>query len=245
MEKKYGIAEIFTSVQGEGMYTGTRMHFIRFSGCSVGKKLTDEERPKFLAKEEPHWEYLHAQLPVYREKCTLYDGREFLCDTNFQTSKAMSVQEIMDTIPVGVIHICLTGGEPLDRDLSPLLDELKKKGCVVHIETSGTVHISNVSFPADVLKALIDGWVWITVSPKYGVLDEVLDLANEIKLLVDEDFDLERLPSKVHEHSLVWVQPVNREWTIDGENVKRCLKILEQKPQWRISTQMHKIWNVR
>jgi organic radical activating enzyme len=34
----YDIAERFKSVQGEGTYTGTPMAFIRFVGCSVGKK---------------------------------------------------------------------------------------------------------------------------------------------------------------------------------------------------------------
>lgn len=36
---KYQIAEKFKSVQGEGVYAGTPMAFIRFTGCSVGKKI--------------------------------------------------------------------------------------------------------------------------------------------------------------------------------------------------------------
>lgn len=35
----YEIAELFHSVQGEGVYTGTPMTFIRFTGCSVGKRI--------------------------------------------------------------------------------------------------------------------------------------------------------------------------------------------------------------
>lgn len=35
----YKIAEKFKSVQGEGMYCGTPMAFIRFVGCSVGKTI--------------------------------------------------------------------------------------------------------------------------------------------------------------------------------------------------------------
>lgn len=34
----YEIAELFHSIQGEGVYTGTPMTFIRFTGCSVGKR---------------------------------------------------------------------------------------------------------------------------------------------------------------------------------------------------------------
>jgi 7-carboxy-7-deazaguanine synthase len=36
---KYPIAERFKSIQGEGLYTGTPMAFIRFVGCSVGKNV--------------------------------------------------------------------------------------------------------------------------------------------------------------------------------------------------------------
>ena len=35
---KYPVVERFKSLQGEGMYAGTPMAFIRFVGCSVGKK---------------------------------------------------------------------------------------------------------------------------------------------------------------------------------------------------------------
>lgn len=35
----YRVAEKFKSIQGEGLYAGTPMAFIRFAGCSVGKKV--------------------------------------------------------------------------------------------------------------------------------------------------------------------------------------------------------------
>lgn len=35
----YQVAEKFKSIQGEGLYAGTPMAFIRFVGCSVGKKI--------------------------------------------------------------------------------------------------------------------------------------------------------------------------------------------------------------
>jgi organic radical activating enzyme len=35
----YQVAERFKSIQGEGVYAGTPMAFIRFVGCSVGKKV--------------------------------------------------------------------------------------------------------------------------------------------------------------------------------------------------------------
>jgi 7-carboxy-7-deazaguanine synthase len=237
-EKKYGIAETFTSLQGEGLYAGTRMHFIRFSGCSVGKPLTDAERGEYLLATDP--ESQRAGLPVltnmpkYQEKCTLYDGRNFMCDTNFQTAKAMSIMELIEEIPDGVERVCLTGGEPLDRDLNPLLDELQDRDIKIHLETSGTKLLTR--------SREID---WVAVAPKKDALWKMLDEADEIKLLVDEKFEVGILPMVIINHPLVWLQPVNYEWEINFENVKRCLKLIEQNPEWRLSTQMHKIWKVR
>jgi len=39
MTSSYIVAERFKSIQGEGLYAGTPMAFIRFVGCSVGKKV--------------------------------------------------------------------------------------------------------------------------------------------------------------------------------------------------------------
>jgi organic radical activating enzyme len=255
LDKKYGIAETFTSLQGEGLYTGTIMHFIRFSGCSVGKKLTEEEKGKFLMKFDIESQRkglpVINNLPAYQEKCTLYDGREFLCDTNFQTAKAMSVRELIAEIPDGVERICLTGGEPLDRGLAPLLDTIAEVTQMsVHIETSGTVDFRKV-YPEFHQTMQIgkrvsgEGWLWITVAPKKGVLPEMLEMANEIKLLVDETFEVDNIPNTIFSHPLVWLQPVNYENAVNQSNVKICLGLLEKYPSWRMSTQMHKLWHVR
>lgn len=234
--QKFGIAETFTSLQGEGLYTGTRMHFIRFAGCSVGKKLTEAEHFKFQALEK-------EPLPLYREKCTLYDGRNFLCDTNFQTSKAMDIPELLDEIPPDVRRVCFTGGEPLDRNLVPLIENiLENTGMTIHIETSGTKEVPQILYKPE------NGGgerVWLTVAPKAGVFSHVLALANEVKLLVDKDFNPHNLPPVILEHPLVWLQPVNCEWEVDQENIQRCINWFKMFPNWRMSTQMHKIWKVR
>jgi organic radical activating enzyme len=86
---------------------------------------------------------------------------------------------------------------------------------------------------------------WITVSPKEGVLTSALARADEIKLLVDARFNLERARALVGNHSLVYLQPVNSEHDLDAANVNRCLSILAEAPRWRISIQLHKVWRVR
>src|SRR4051812_2738266 len=94
----YPISEIFTSPQGEGLYTGMMMTFIRLAGCSVGRPYPKE---KYVVL--PHCEFkciggdpdmghgpncAYAKsthvLPIYTEQCTLYDGRTFACDTDYR-----------------------------------------------------------------------------------------------------------------------------------------------------------------
>lgn len=241
--KKYPIAERFLSVQGEGLYTGTPMYFIRFAGCSVGKKITTEEGDALRCS-------VLDSVPIYREKCTIYDGREFICDTDFRTKEVMTVDEIVASIPTDVRRVCLTGGEPLDQPLSPLLDVLAfhARNISVHIETSGTKDIVGAyeSFSyADLRPEDDGGWIWLTVSPKKGALPLMLRQASEIKLLVDGGFDVSKLPTEVLEHDLVWIQPVNELNEIDQTNLQRCLDLLREHPSWRLSMQAHKIWKVR
>lgn len=236
---KYHISELFTSPQGEGLYTGTLMHFIRTSGCTVGKPIKDDTAKEWMLKGKGvkmNDAYPNQVLPVWQEECTTYDGRKFLCDTDFRSKNKMTVDEIVKTIPEGVEHVCITGGEPLMHDLSHLTDFLDTLDKQIHIETSGTLplKVGATKLP-----------IWITVSPKFGVLPEMLDRADEIKLLVDEDFDVNKLPPEVLVHPLVFIQPVNETSDIDYENVRRCLEIQQSFPEWRISMQMHKLWHVR
>jgi len=236
-DKKYPVAEIFTSPQGEGLYTGTLMTFIRLAGCSVGKKFPTEM-------------YHDTDFPVYLEQCTTYDGRAFCCDTDFRTKSVMSLKDIMKQIPDDVVHVCITGGEPLIHDLSPLIAFLiarqtnaKVYGPFIHIETSGTVSLSSY-----IAECIENGIIWLTVSPKLGVLPDVLDLADEVKLLVDDDFDESKLPvgkwqDKVG--TIVWIQPINGEKSIHARNMGKVLGLQKRHSLWRISSQMHKIWSVR
>jgi organic radical activating enzyme len=48
---KYFIQETFTSLKGEGLYTGVPMHFIRLSGCNLNCEFCDTEYTKMESKE--------------------------------------------------------------------------------------------------------------------------------------------------------------------------------------------------
>jgi len=98
------------------------------------------------------------------------------------------------------------------------------------------------------MAALRDETLWLTVSPKAPLLVEQLWFADEIKLLVDSQFNLEeadRVVAYAGAEAIVWIQPINTEWELDRSNLAQCLALLQQRPTWRLSSQMHKIWKVR
>lgn len=219
MPLKLPIAEMFHSVQGEGLYSGTPMTFIRLAGCSVGRAGLPEAPVLKTAKTA--WQ------------CQTFDGRCFWCDTDFHKYYEAAAEEILDHVTEG--HVCVTGGEPLihQQRIDALFDLCQLREKKMHLETSGTIAWRK---PQE---------VWMTVSPKFGVLTEMIDQANEIKLLVDKDFPIEKVPGAVFKHPLVYVQPINEELKISAENLRLCYKLLGQQPQWRLSIQLHKVLGVR
>jgi 7-carboxy-7-deazaguanine synthase len=225
----YPIAEKFVSPQGEGRFTGTLMQFIRFAGCTVGKPFTNQERAE-------------QQLPIYQERCTTYDGRSFACDTDYRVTERLTVAEIVKwTVSHNVKFVLFTGGEPLMRDVSPLVRALKHEAFEIHVETSGTIR-------PDLNQSFWRNLDWVCCSPKKGFLDAYADngIANEFKLLVDEDFDWDKVPRSIQRKpSKICFSPINDEKTINQANVQRCLQLQREHPASRVTMQMHKLWQVR
>lgn len=229
----FPIAEIFVSPQGEGEHTGRLMQFIRLAGCTVGENF----KPGEVTQEM-------GELHVYQKKCTLYDGRTFACDTNYQLAKKMTIMELVDLVIASrVKHVCLTGGEPLmHKQIAKLINALLIVARV-HIETSGTIPIDN----KELEEALIASYV--SISPKKGFRDEYMTipmLTNEIKVLVDDKFKWHDLPEVIrYNPRKVFLQPVNYEMAVNRDNMQRVLELQRSYTSIRVSTQMHKIWNVR
>ena len=228
-EAKWPIAECFKSPQGEATFAGTYMAFIRFAGCNVGKPYTEQER-------------LFLGTKIYQEQCCSILGENFSCDTNYKMAMKMGVAELMAFVG-DTEHVCLTGGEPLMHDLSTLVVALLQAGKMVHIETSGTKSAGKV------LSAAVPygTWkVWITVSPKLGCTLEMLDVADELKVLVGDKFDealfVQKFAGRFHK---TWIQPIGEEHSLIPENIKRCVLLQEKYPDLKISIQCHKILGVR
>jgi len=223
---KYGLSEVFTSIQGEGYHAGTMTTFIRFAGCSVGRPAAPEEMTKSASG--------------YAEVCRTILGHHFLCDTDFRVKLRLTIPEILNELQWPISHVCLTGGEPMNQPLVPLIRELSERRFHISIETSGTV-----SPTVSLWDSIRRHQVWITCSPKQGAKSIYGELANEIKLLIDEEFRIEEIPGWILAHPRVYLQPINGEHDVNMDNAQRCLKLLYKHPHWRLSLQIHKILGER
>lgn len=218
------IAEVFDSLQGEGRFVGTPMKFIRLAGCSVGEPETPAQLGTFpiLKTANPAW------------LCHTYDGRSFFCDTDFKFREWQNFSNLLDD--TWQEHICLTGGEPLmhGEKLQRFIAEALERDIQVHVETSGTIDIY-----------LPSPHVWVSMSPKLTYLDSMIQRADEIKLLVDEHFDIGLVPPEIRAHPLVYVQPINDEMMVRKDNFDRCMGVLRIMPLWHMSVQTHKLLGLR
>ena len=126
--------------------------------------------------------------------------------------------------------ICLTGGEPMMQDAPGLCRALQDAGYRVHVETNGTYPIP---------PALFD---YVTVSPKmqaevphdrFPFLPENEEVADEFKYVISRPQDLEL----VKWGKQVYLQP-NSEISAARD---LCIDAVLNRPEWKISIQVHKI----
>ncbi len=216
----YLVNEIFYSIQGEGSAVGMPMIFIRFAGCNLA--------------------------------CAW-------CDTDHEHGSQMTGHQILEAIirlAIGhskPIAVCLTGGEPMcqvDRHLVKILCGLHWP---LHIETNGTLW-------DDCLKE----FETVTMSPKeINPLMEI-DLCRnsswsvkhcDLKLVyTDNPADMERLITTwgVQPFRIKFMQPMTtiHGTTMNGKeqysmNTKEVIEWVLQNPDWRMSCQLHKIFQIR
>lgn len=145
-----------------------------------------------------------------------------------------SIEQIVETalndVPEGKEKIAvITGGEPLMHDLTALTQLLQQKGFKTHIETSGAHPLTGT-------------WDWICLSPKKfkAPLSDILPLANELKVVVfnKSDFDwAESFTSQLNTECKLYLQP---EWDKKEVVMPLIIDYIQQRPQWRLSLQIHK-----
>lgn len=156
------------------------------------------------------------------------------CDTEFESGKEMSVQDIIFWIvsnAKGCNEITWTGGEPLDQLTEEIISYFKKNNYYQAIETSG-------------LHPAPNGLDFICVSPK--VAEHVIKKnfpkgVSELRYVRHKGQSIPE-PSITADH--YWLSPHSDGFTINSENMKHCIDLCIENPKWKLSLQNHKLWNI-
>lgn len=157
------------------------------------------------------------------------------CDTkhsfDVQAARLLSIDAILGTWRFTQPLVVITGGEPTLHDLGPMVRALKKLGKYVTLETNGTNPVP-------------DEWGidWVTVSPKPGSNYAINCRADELKYVVDDDFEIgviqtERVPLR---HIYLQVESGR------PESAARAFTLVTMNPDLhlRVGVQLHKILHV-
>lgn len=179
--------------------------------------------------------------------CNLWSGREQdrataqcnFCDTDFVGTDGESGGKFADSSDLADLAletwgegtadrlIVITGGEPMLQLDGPLIDALHDCGFRVAVESNGTL-------PA------VSGIDWLCVSPKAGT-DVVQRSGDELKLVwPQQGIDFAELESWDFPNLLI--QPMDcdaREAALDAS-----IRLVMERPRWRLSLQTHKIVGV-
>ncbi len=181
--------------------------------------------------------------------CNLWSGREGdrataqcrFCDTDFVGTdgtlggKFATAELLADRVAAcwpAPAHdhrfVVLTGGEPLLQVDDALVAALHAQGFAIAVETNGTL-------PAP---AGID---WVCVSPKAGN-PLVQRRGDELKLVWPQaGIDLAELESL--DFGRRYLQPLDDPRR--DAHTRECIDLCLARPQWRLSTQTHKVIGIR
>jgi organic radical activating enzyme len=183
--------------------------------------------------------------------CSVGKGVCTHCDTDFDKcyenmGGGMYTATALYAWSQGIPNVCFTGGEPLDRDLTELVNKLGKGRLKVQIETSGTVMPHWLEDPH------YRNMIHLTVSPKPGYLYEMIQEADEIKVihggLGDSSVGWASIEDAVgwaQQGKIVYLQPQNYVHTINVDRLADVVHICERNPLLRVSAQLHKFLNTR
>lgn len=177
--------------------------------------------------------------------CNLWSGLEKgreeavckFCDTEFvgtdgenggkfKTAKSLA-KRAAELWPGGDKYAVFTGGEPLLQLDKALIEAFHKEGFKIAVETNGTVKAPK-------------GIDWLCVSPKADAALKQTS-GDELKLVYPQGentpSDFEGLDFKVFS-----LQPLDGPETL--ENTKKALEFCAARPNWRLSLQAHKYWDI-
>jgi organic radical activating enzyme len=164
------------------------------------------------------------------------------CDTNYAVSARLQAEAIAESADLATPRSVkdrwawITGGEPTDHNLKPLIAALRHFRFSIAVATAGH-------------KRLIEPVEWLSVSP-HDPEQTVQMYGNEIKLVdglhgLSLDGWIARHPDSATDFFYRYVQPMSVNGVEDRESLWRCKLFLDRHPNWALSRQDHLVWGVR
>ncbi|MDR1123684.1 MAG: 7-carboxy-7-deazaguanine synthase QueE [Elusimicrobiota bacterium] len=157
------------------------------------------------------------------------------CDTKYaaKTNFLLTPARILAAVKkYPARRVVLTGGEPCEQNIEPLIKLLQKNGCEIHLETNGSRDINTAHI------------FCVTVSPKKNALESMLKKSDVIKLVVDGKTTKSKILKYleyINKKTSFFIQPEGNK----KENLAKCLQIIKQNPRIRLSVQLHKLINIK
>ena len=164
------------------------------------------------------------------------------CDTDYRVARRATPDQIAEecvavTPPTARDRwIWITGGEPTDHDLAPLLKALRERRFSVAVASAGH-------------RRLIPPVDWLSVSP-HDPSKWIQTYGNELKIVPGlngfsiEDF-LSAHPDAQTDFMYRYVQPLSVDGREQEDSLRSCMEFLKTHPNWALSRQDHHHWRIR
>lgn len=220
--KKYAIAEMFHTIQGEGYHAGSTAVFLRFASCNLWTGQA-EHRTRDAARHG-------AECPKW-------------CDTDFGVREKLTLSEIVERVGrlPGARMIVLTGGEPLLQLDYELVIALHSVFGLVAVETNGTVS------PPENTRHLL----WLTMSPKVAPENIKLGTSPDEIKVVFPDYNPLSYMRFADNRTRMYIQPKAAceietigKSLLHLDTMQRAAAWVMQHPEWKLSIQTHKLVGV-
>lgn len=166
------------------------------------------------------------------------------CDTDYSVKERADPQEIaLRAIDVskGCNWVWITGGEPLDHDLTYLIRSLRRAGFRIALATSGIKEVK--------MGFAYQGVDFLSVSPHdpskwVKRSGDQLNLVPGLNGFSLKDFlpALEECEGRfTHKYvTPLWYPPGSR-----MEGVEECVEWVKKHPDWKLGIQAHHFWNIK
>ena len=163
------------------------------------------------------------------------------CDTDFSPEGAVRhtseeiVAHLRDLDRNASRMVVVTGGEPTLQWDEPLADALHAAGFRIHMESNGT-------------RPLAGAVDWLTISPKPQFHPTSITLAeihpHEVKVVIDDTVDEQTLDAYMQRYRCehYFAQPCMNDRY--DHHLARTLALVQARPRWRVSLQLHKILQI-